>query len=256
MERKQISYKRFFRDTLGLLKFNFWPLAIFELIYCFCGSTIIFPVAGFILKHALSATGLFYITGFNVTQLARHPLLWIAAFYVLIEFTTLTVCFNESIHKRKVQAIPLIREGFKQAIRIAKPKNFMMILYLMLIIPFVNLLVTSNFIKDLSVPSFIMDYIWGSVPLSIIFITLVALLAILVVRLLFVFHLFTLEGKSFFAACRSSLKLLKGRFFRSLIRFFLWNLFIGAISILVVLISYFILLLPINLVIENVQNAP
>lgn len=264
MERKKISYKRFFRDTLGLLKFNFWPLAIFELIYCFCGSAVIFPVAGFILKHALSATGLFYITGFNMTQLAHHPMLWVAAFilllflafYVLIEFTTLTICFNESMHKRKVQTLPLMRAGFKQALRIIKPKNLMMILYLILIIPFVNLLVTSTFIKDISVPSFIMNYILDSLPLSVVFLTLITLLTILVIRLLFVFHLFALEGKSFITACRNSLKLLKGRFFRSLIRFTLWNLLIVSIGILLLLIGYVVLLLPTTFAIESVQNAP
>ncbi|MFR2404687.1 MAG: glycerophosphoryl diester phosphodiesterase membrane domain-containing protein, partial [Eubacterium callanderi] len=96
MKKQKTQYKRFSRETFGLFRFNFWPLVIFEILYSFCGSTIIFPATGFILKHSLSAAGLFYITGSNISELLRHPLLWIVgfvlllilAFYTLIEFTT------------------------------------------------------------------------------------------------------------------------------------------------------------------------
>ncbi|WP_417090010.1 glycerophosphoryl diester phosphodiesterase membrane domain-containing protein, partial [Eubacterium maltosivorans] len=190
MKKQKIQYKRFSRETFGLFRFNFWPLVIFEILYSFCGSTIIFPVTGFILKHSLSAAGLFYITGSNISELLRHPALWIVglalllilAFYTLIEFTTLAVCFHESLAGRKVQIIPLMRSGFKRALAIFKPKNFLMILFLILIIPFMNMMVTSNFIGELTIPGFISDYIADSPLLSVIFMALVAFLAVLVIR--------------------------------------------------------------------------
>ena len=84
MKKQKIQYKRFSRETFGLFRFNFWPLVIFEILYSFCGSTIIFPVTGFILKHSLSAAGLFYITDSNISELLRHPALWIVGLALLL----------------------------------------------------------------------------------------------------------------------------------------------------------------------------
>ncbi|WP_195269825.1 glycerophosphodiester phosphodiesterase [Eubacterium sp. 1001713B170207_170306_E7] len=262
MKKQKIQYKRFSRETLGLFRFNFWPLIIFEILYSFCGSTIIFPATGFILKHSLSAAGLFYITGSNISELLRHPVLWIVglllllilAFYTLIEFTTLAVCFHESLAGHKVQIIPLIRSGFKRALAIFKPKNFLMILFLILIIPFMNMMVTSNFIGELTIPGFISDYIADSALLSVIFLLLVAFLAILVIRWLFVFNVFILKDQSFKSARRQSAKLIKGRFFQTLWRFLLWNLFIVAIGLLVILAFLMVCVIPASLIIERIQE--
>jgi glycerophosphoryl diester phosphodiesterase len=262
MKKQKIQYKRFSRETFGLFRFNFWPLVIFEILYSFCGSTIIFPATGFVLKHSLSAAGLFYITGSNISELLNHPMLWIVgfvlllilAFYTLIEFTTLAVCFHESLAGRKVQIIPLMRSGFKRALAIFKPKNFLMILFLILIIPFMNMMVTSNFIRELTIPGFISDYIADSALLSVIFLALVVSLAILVIRWLFVFNIFVLKDSSFKDARRQSAKRIKGRFFHTLWRFFLWNLFLVAISLLVALVFLVVCVIPAALIIEHIQG--
>lgn len=262
MKKQKIHYKHFSRETLGLVKLNFWPLVIFELLYSFCGSIVIFPAAGFILKHSLSAAGLFYLSGSNIGELSKHPVLWIIgfalllflAFYTLIEFTTLSVCFHESLHGRKVQVIPLIRSGFTRALAIFRLKNFLMILFLILIIPFMNLVVTSNFIGSIAIPGFIEDYIASSPPLSIAFLALVTVLAIVVIRWMFVFNIFAGGDKSFKTAHRESAQLIKGRFFHTLWRFILWNIFIAAIGILVVLAFMLICFVPALLIIDQIQN--
>ena len=262
MKKEKVSYKHFARDALGLVKFNFWPLMIFELLYGFCGSVVIFPAVGFLLRKSLSAAGLFYITGDNIRQLAGHPVLWavwlflllVLAFYTLVEFTTLSVCFHESLAKRKVQALPLMRSGFVRALSIFKPKNFLMILLLIVIIPFMNLLVTSNFIGGISIPGFIQDYIAASGPLSAVFSLLLILLSIVLIRWLFVFNVFAGGNRSFREAHRESARLMKGRFFRTLLHFAIWNLFIAVLSVLVIGVFALISLLPAMMAIDHLQS--
>ena len=169
-------------------------------------------------------------------------LLLLLAFYCLFEIAVLVLCFHESRNRRKVQMIPLVAAGFRQAVRIFNPRNYLVILFFVLIMPVLHIGISSDLITELSVPGFILEYIKGSPALYAAYIGLGVILLLVMALTLFAFNVFAVEGKNFIPACRKSIRLLKGCFFRTAGSFLLWTLllllvfacivlFLGALSL-------------------------
>ena len=241
------------KGILTLIEFNFLHLLFFEAIYTAVGSMIIYPGGFFLFNKMMTLLGFPYLSGSNFTQAMTNPLCLITlicfaffvAFFGLLEFTTLILLFNESHFKRKVQLIPLCREGFKRAIRIVKAKNFPFVIFILIIIPLTEFSLSSNFISEISIPEFIMSYITASPLYSTGFTALSLLLFLLSVIWIFSFHYFTLESSHFFQAVKKSSLLIKGHFWQTIFFIVFFNLLILvllAIAVIVLeIIAFFIL---------------
>lgn len=240
----------FIRETLALLRFNFWTLAVFELVYKLGGTFVVLPLLNFGLRRLLAFEGFPVISGDSVAAALKNPLvllsvfilLLLLAFYCLFEIAVLVLCFHESRNRRKVQMIPLVAAGFRQAVRIFNPRNYLVILFFVLIMPVLHIGISSDLITELSVPGFILEYIKGSPALYAAYIGLGVILLLVMALTLFAFNVFAVEGKNFIPACRKSSRLLKGCFFRTAGSFLLWTLllllvfacivlFLGALSL-------------------------
>lgn len=240
----------FIRETLALLRFNFWTLAVFELVYKLGGTFVVLPLLNFGLRRLLAFEGFPVISGDSVAAALKNPLvllsvfilLLLLAFYCLFEIAVLVLCFHESRNRRKVQMIPLVAAGFRQAVRIFNPRNYLVILFFVLIMPVLHIGISSDLITELSVPGFILEYIKGSPALYAAYIGLGVILLLVMALTLFAFNVFAVEGKNFIPACRKSIRLLKGCFFRTAGSFLLWTLllllvfacivlFLGALSL-------------------------
>lgn len=241
------------KEILTLIKFNFLHLLFFEAIYTAVGSMIIYPGGFFLFNKMMALLGFPYLSGSNFTQAMTNPLClitlicfaFVVAFFGLLEFTTLILLFNESHFKRKVQLIPLCREGFKRAIKIIKTKNFPFVIFILIIIPLTEFSLSSNFISEISIPEFVMSYITASPLYSTGFTTLSLLLFLLSVIWIFSFHYFTLESCHFFQAIKKSRILIKGHFWQTIFFIVFFNLIILVLLAIAVImleiIAFFIL---------------
>ena len=164
------------------------------------------------------------------------------AFYRLFEIAVLDLCDHETRNRRKVQLIPLAAAAFRQAVRIFNPRNYLAVLFFVLIMPVLHIGISSDLIAELSVPGFILEYIKGNPALYAAYIGLGVILLLVMALTLFAFNVFAVEGKNFVPACRKSVHLLKGYFFKTVGSFLLWTLllllvfagivlFLGALSL-------------------------
>lgn len=222
----------FIRETLALLRFNFWTLAVFELVYKLGGTLVVLPLLNFGLRRLLAFEGFPVISGDSVAAAFKNPLvllsvfilLLLLAFYCLFEIAVLVLCFHESRNRRKVQLIPLAAAGFRQAVRIFNPRNYLAVLFFVLIMPVLHIGISSDLITKLSVPGFILEYIKGTPALYAAYIGLGVILLLVMALTLFAFNVFAVEGKNFIPACRKSISLLKGCFLKTVGSFLLWTL--------------------------------
>lgn len=240
----------FIRESLALLRFNFWTLAMFELVYKLGGTLVVLPLLNFGLRRLLAFEGFPVISGDSVAAALKNPLvllsvfilLLLLAFYCLFEIAVLVLCFHESRNHRKVQLIPLAAAGFRQAVRIFNPRNYLAVLFFVLIMPVLHIGISSDLIAEFSVPDFILEYIKGNPALYAAYIGLGVILLLVMALTLFAFNVFAVEGKNFVPACRKSVHLLKGYFFKTVGSFLLWTLllllvfagivlFLGALSL-------------------------
>lgn len=241
------------KEILTLIEFNFLHLLFFEAIYTAAGTMIIYPGGFFLFNKMMTLLGFPYLSGSNFTQAMTNPLCLITlicfaffvAFFGLLEFTTLILLFNESHFRRKVQLIPLCREGFKRAVKIVTAKNFPFVIFILIIIPLTEFSLSSNFISEISIPEFIMSYITASPLYSTGFTALSLLLFLLSVIWIFSFHYFTLESSHFFQAIKKSKMLIKGHFWQTIFFIIFFNLLILVLLAIAVImleiIAFFIL---------------
>lgn len=253
MDKKRSGILNRTKEILILIQFNFLHLLFFEAIYTAAGTMIIYPGGFFLFNRIMNLLGFPYLSGSNFTQAMTNPLCLITllcfaffvAFFGLLEFTTLILLFNESHFRRKVQLIPLCKEGFNRAIKIVQAKNFPFVIFILIIIPLTEFSLSSNFISEISIPEFIMSYIAASPLYSTGFIALSLLLFLLSVIWVFSFHYFTLASSNFFQAIKKSQILIKGHFWQTIfyilfINLLLLVLLVSAVIVLEI-IAFFIL---------------
>lgn len=231
------------KDILTLIQFNFLHQLFFEAIYTVVGTMIIYPGGFFLFNRIMTLLGFPYLSGSNFAQAMTNPLCLITllcfaffvAFFGLLEFTTLILIFNESHFHRKVQLMPLCKEGFKRAVKIVKAKNFPFIVFILLIIPLTEFSLSSNFISEISIPEFIMSYIMASPLYSSGFTAVSLLLFLLSVIWIFSFHYFTLENSNFFQAIKKSRILIKGHFWQTIFFILFFNFLILMLLVIAVI---------------------
>lgn len=239
----------FIRESLALLRFNFWTLAIFELVYKLGGALLVLPLLNWGLRRLLTFEGFPVISGDSVAAALKNPLvllsvlilLLVLAFYCLFEITVLVLCFHESRNRRKAHLIPLIAAGFRQAVQIFNPKNYLAVPFFVIIMPVLHIGISSDMLTELSVPGFILEYIKSSPALYGAYVGIGIILLLIMALTLFAFNIFAVEEKNFIPACRKSIRLLKGHFFRTVGSFLLWTLLLllvfGAVILLLGVLS-------------------
>ena len=224
-----------------LVQFNFLTLLVFEALYTLVATQIIYPGSFFLLDLVLKQWGFGFLSVTNIFAVLSNPvclliilgITLIFGFFALFELTTLIVLFNESHFKRHVSLAPLCQKGLERAVRIVKLRNFPLLIFVLIIIPFTEFSLSSSFIAHLSLPGFLMSYIFASPTRSLIYYLVSLGLLILVVQWIFSLHYFTLEDHDFTASTRKSRALLKGHFWHTSFWVAFWN---GAVLLLLFII--------------------
>lgn len=236
-----------------LVQFNFLTLLLFEAIYTLVGTQIVYPGSLFLFDQVMNVLGFPIISDANIFQVFSNPLclltmlffLLVLGFYGLFELTTLIVLFNESHFQRHVRLLPLCQKGFERALRIAKLRNFPLLILVLIIIPFTEFSMASSFISEVSIPDFVMSHILASPMLSLIYFVVIVMLFLLVIFWIFSIHYFTLEDNNFFEAIKKSRALLKGHFWHTTFWVAFWNTAILLVLMLLLglleVVAYFVL---------------
>lgn len=137
---------------------------------------------------------------------------------------------------------PLFRESFAAIRHAVFPKNWLILFYCAVLIPFTDVFVTSNYITQLAVPEYIMGVIRAK-PIYLALYSAIFLAAVLLtVFFALVLPLFTLEHKNFGTAVKESCAYVKQRFFRVLAALARWNfgvlLRMGLLFVLATMLMY------------------
>ncbi len=135
-------------------------------------------------------------------------------FFCLYEIVGLIYIVNESYFKRKVSFLGLIVQSLKKSAQIVYPKNWLVIIYVLLLMPLTSMGIGNSFISSVSVPDFINEYILQVPWLLFLYIVVLLVLILFVYFTFFSFNFFVLENISFNKAVLNSLKLMREGLFR------------------------------------------
>lgn len=222
--------KRFFRENLELLQHgrSFFQ---FELLYKLIGAAVMTPALLVLFRLSIRAAGLSYLTNDNLGIYLRNPLaalgtatiLFVLAYFVLVEMAAMSLYFHLKRFGKSPRPMQLFASSLRCAGRIFRPRNLLMVPFLVLIIPLTNFALVSGYLTTIRVPDFVVQYI---IHRRVLFLSCLAFLAVfffLAARWVFSIHYFVLERKPFRESCRASSRLIRGHYLAALGRILLWE---------------------------------
>ncbi len=212
------------KKGMRLLLVNWRSIIEFELLYKFISLTIFTPVFWGIFNAIMKITGYAYLTIENILSFLLNPITVVAllalfvcmAVYSMIDIGAVIFLLDQSYQGKKADLLQTARYALCNAARVFHRRNILVAFVVLFLIPFLNLGVASSFIGSIAVPEFIMDFIRGNGHLLALFVCAMALLGYLLLRWLYAFHYFTLEGCCFKEARMKSTALGRGKKLRDL----------------------------------------
>lgn len=200
------------REVRRLILFNLGPLAGFETLYKSASTLIFVPLLWRLFDLIMKAGGYRYLTYENILNFLTKPftvvlllaLLMLVTTYAMIDISAVIFTLDQSKQENHVHLLQILKFSVRNAFRAWNPKNFLLIVVLLLLLPFLNIGMASGMFTTISVPEFILDYIEANEVLSALFWMVTLFLMVLMIRWLYAFHYFTLEGCSFGEARKKS----------------------------------------------------
>lgn len=189
------------------------------------------PLFTGVMKLALKAQGLSYLSDETIGTFIRSPLTWFflllivlgMAFFTLFDICCIITCIHASFRKQAMPLLALMRKGLKTSLRVIYQRNIVMILYLLIIIPMTHALVISGYITKFTVPQFIVDYIMSHTWLAILYIGFWIYIGFRSFHWIYSLHYFCLENCNFKQARKRSWKLQKNHYWTDLIIVVGWS---------------------------------
>ncbi len=189
------------------------------------------PLLTGVMKLALKAQGLSYLSDETIGTFIRSPLTWFflllivlgMTFFTLFDICCIITCIHASFRKQAMPLLALMRKGLKTSLRVIYQRNIVMILYLLIIIPMTHALVISGYITKFTVPQFIVDYIMSHTWLAILYVGFWIYIGLRSFHWIYSLHYFCLENCNFKQARKCSWKLQKNHYWTDLIIVLGWS---------------------------------
>src|SRR5574344_2308050 len=207
--------KQKFIYALKLLKKAFFSLFLIEIIYRFVANIIILPFCKLLFNLSLKITGLNYLSTTNFSAYIKNPIndivaiivLIILTLYTILEMSLIIMILNQVDNNKELDIIDLIKQSSKKITRVLKPKNWSLIILILILTPFAQFGKFSTLVTEIKIPWFIVQ-VTNSFPWNWITVILTVFLILYIFpRLLSIFY-FIINGCDAKEATKRSLNLL------------------------------------------------
>lgn len=208
------------RAAARMLRVNWKPLLIFELIYKLSAAALFMPAFSLVFSLLMRLTGHRYLTAENITAFLLHPfvlagtilILWVIGAYTLVDQKVVVSLLYQGADGRRGSALYAFRQalrGWKGALR---PVFLPFSLYLLVLALFLHLGMIVGVMGVIRVPVILSNYLLKHLPLLAALVGLLLALGYGVLRWIYVMPIHLLEGLPFPTACRKSRLLSQTRF--------------------------------------------
>lgn len=222
---------RFF-IAFSLLRKNIKNIIIFEAIYKLFTTAVFTPLLVKVFQIALKLSGINYLTNARFDEFILKPttiaiimlLLIVFAIFTLIEMSALAYCYHMSYNNMNVGWIDMIKEGIKSAFKLLWNSNFLMIFYIILLVPITHLVAFSGYVSMIKVPEFIILMLKRNEPIFMGVIIGYLILSVFLIRWINVINYFAVEKMSFKNARKASINMNKNSYPGLIISYVLWQI--------------------------------
>ncbi|MFJ8416368.1 glycerophosphoryl diester phosphodiesterase membrane domain-containing protein [Bacillus paramycoides] len=237
--RKRLSIPGVMRHSFQTVKFAFWNVLTFQLVYKLLAAIVFIPLFGIIFNKLLYFGGYANATNDELLAFLKTPygilaiviLSILALFLIFTEFAVLIIISYFAHKRQKVKLRPIL---YKTVTYLPTLFTYCLpgfILYAVVLLPLLNMGYETALIPQIQIPNFITGELFKTTMGQVGYYTFFAVVAYLNLRWIFVLPIVVLEQKPFRMAARKSATLVKESFFKVL--FFLVGFFIsiGIVSV-------------------------
>ena len=203
------------KTALGMIWKSWRPLFEFELLYKLLAITVFTPLFSLSFRGIMELTGYAYLTADNVREFLENPLtivlgillLLLVAFYVLFDISAILFAVDQARSNRETNVLRMFAAAAKNSVRVFQPRNWMLVPIALILLPFLNIGVVSGYMGTVAIPEAVEEALSRRWDILGILLAAGVLVGFLLLRLIYVFHFFTLEGCSFREAAGRSFRL-------------------------------------------------
>ena len=241
------EFGSFIKSVLSLFKQDYIETTLFILFCTIFIAASTYLLKTIVLKAMMKVSGVTYIAPENIKHVLLNPIsiLLLIFFSVavtlmsLFEIAGLLHTFSVAQGGRETNLTCMCMAGFRACKRALHPKNWFLILFILVLFPLTKLLPLSGSTFKITLPGFVnqtIDYTKGlGTVYNVGYIVLVVFLTVYI----FSINNFVLRKESFFKSCSRSRKQVKGHFFEILFTLFLLtvilNFSINSVSSVIVI---------------------
>ncbi len=232
-------------------------IILFLLLYKGIFSLAVAPAGRFLWTQALLHSRTQFISNSNLADVLFSPLIWLMLmviavgymFWNLMEISAVLICLECAYQNKKIGLIALLRRAALSTRHIYKPKNLPLLVFAAVIVPFTNTFLTSDMISQIVVPAYIMEVIREKPVYFAMYSIVFAALLFWVMEWMFVFHYFILEQCDLPEAARRSVRLVRGRRIKSVVKLALnnfWHMLLAFFYLFVTIMLVVVILILIG----------
>jgi glycerophosphoryl diester phosphodiesterase len=216
-----------FRTVLAILKYNWKPLFQFELLYKLLALTAFTPLFSLSFRGIAELTGYSYLTMENIGSFLSNPialglifvLFLLIAAYAVFDISAILFAIDQGSQHIRTDVQCMLLAAGRASLRMLRPRNWPIVILIVLLLPLLNIGVVSSYASTIAIPEAILESLsthrlWA-IPVG----AGLLVVGILLLRWLYVFHFFLLEGATFSQARRQSAALGRGRHLQDLAAF-------------------------------------
>ena len=219
-----MKLKQFFRTMFTPYQktaHNIGSILRFELTYRLLSVLVFFPALGGMQRVLLWVNRATNVAAYNAGHMLRNPLSWIVllaegimlTIFAMLEQFALSEAVHASYCGHKITAREMLTDGAFLTVRYFKPKNFLIILYVLFILPLAALFDTSSVTKFIALPGFIIESIEKYWYWALLYYSVLVLVFYLAIRWFYCIIVMAVENvPDFRAAIRRSSVLTKGKY--------------------------------------------
>lgn len=235
---------------LDLLKYNFKSIFIYELFYKLFVLLLILPASIGLLNFSLKLAGISYLSYDNIEEFIKNPTtvlvfsLYLIVFSIMFlqEITGLISCFHASYYEIKITSRDILRHGVDSIKRVFKGFNVVLIIGALLLFPILIITQIFSVLYLIKIPDTIANYVDAHQFIVTMIIVSTIITSCFMIRFTYLFYYFTVDTCDMKKKhLKSSLLLMKGSYFSTLIGLLLWNIIIVAIGSIFSIIIIFLI---------------
>ncbi len=221
------------KDSVKLFRFNLINNVLFEVILKVVSFAVIVPIYYAFISLAVKLSGISYLTKETAKRFFKAPstyafiiiMIVFAAMYIMMGVSGICYAYNRANYLKKTSPIRMFAYGAKTALRMLRPKNLVMTLFIMSYVPVIGSVILSFDLLNIKAP-YVIDIISVNTYVTIAVLAIYGLFMILNFRYVFMIHIFSIEKVSVPKAAERTRELMKGKRLKSVGGIIFWCLLV------------------------------